>query len=192
MINYISIVNYHLSIRKMVSEQKTHIKKGLIIALVLILVDIVLQVTHQKFQPWVNYLNIAILLIGVVASVNIKATEPNEKAIFSNLFGYGFKVSVVTVCVMFVYTFLSIYVVFPNYLNEFYEHQMAEAQKLPNFNAAGIAMAENKAMALKVMRTSLLSMVIMFNLAVGITGALVGSVIALLIESFNQKKVSQK
>ena len=45
---------------------------------------------------------------------------------------------------------------------------------------------------MKVMRTSLLSMVVMFNLAIGITGALVGSIIALLVESFNQKKVSQQ
>ncbi len=168
----------------MVSEQKTHIKKGLIIALVLILVDIVLQVTHQKFQPWVNYLNIAILLIGVVVSVNIKEAETNNKVIFSNLFGYGFKVSVVTVCILFIYSILSVYLFFPGFIYDLYNQNILAAQKINGYNAA--TAVSNKAMAMKVMRISLLSAVVMFNLAIGITGALAGAIIRLLREQKNQ------
>ena len=164
----------------MVSEQKTHIKKGLIIALVLILVDIALQVTHQKFQWWVTYLNIAILLIGVVVSVNIKEAEANDKVIFSNLFGYGFKVSVVTVCVLFIYSILSVYLIFPGYIDDLYNQNIQAAQKIKGYDAA--TAASNKSMAMKVMRISLLSAVVMFNLAIGISGALVGSLIRLLRE----------
>ena len=174
------------------AEQKTHIRKGLIIALVLMMLDIALQLTHNKFQPWIASANIAIMLIGVIVSMNIQTPKTDGKIVFSNLFGYGFKISVVAVCLLFIYTFLSVYVFFPNYLNEFYEHQMAEVLKHPSFTAPVIAMGENKEMAMKVMRTSLLSMIVMFNLAVGIAGALIGSVIALLIESLNQKKVSQQ
>jgi hypothetical protein len=63
---------------------------------------------------------------------------------------------------------------------------MLQAQKLPGFNAASAE--ANKEMAMKVMRISLLSAVVMFNLAVGITGALIGSVVRLVIDSMNQKK----
>ena len=171
-------------------EQKTHIKKGMLIGLILILLDIALQLTHNKFQLWVANTNIAIMLLGVIIAMNIQTPKTDGKIVFSNLFGYGFRVSVVAVCALFIYNVLSVYVVFPGYLTELYEHNLAEAQKLPNFDATKVA--ENKDMAMKVMRTSLLSMVVMFNLAIGITGALVGSIIALLVESFNQKKVSQQ
>ena len=168
------------------AEQKTHINKGLIIALVQIVLDIVLQLTHNKFQPWVANTNIAIMLLGVVILMNIETPKTDGKIVFSNLFGYGFRVSVVAVCALFIYNVLSVYVVFPGYLTELYDHNLTEAQKLPNFDATKVA--ENKEMAMKVMRTSLLSMVVMFNLAIGITGALLGSVVALLRESFGEKK----
>ncbi len=170
----------------MESKEKTHIKKGLIIALALILLDIVLQLTHHKFDSWVTYANSAILLIGVIISINIKDTEIEDKTAFSNIFGYGFRVSVVTVCILFIYTLLSVYVVFPGYMDEVYKQNMLQAQKLPGFNAASAE--ANKEMAMKVMRISLLSAVVMFNLAVGITGALIGSVVRLVIDSMNQKK----
>ena len=169
------------------TEQKTHIKKGLIIGLILILFDITLQLTHNKFQPWVANINIAILLIGVIVLMNIQPPKTEGKIVFSNLFGYGFRVSVVAVCALFIYSVLSVYLVFPDYLTELYNHNLVEARKQPNFDAAKVA--ANKDMAMKVMRTSLLSMVVMFNLAIGITGALVGAVIALLSESFSKKKV---
>ena len=168
------------------AEQKTHIRKGLIIALVLMVLDIALQLTHHKFDSWVVYANSAILLIGVIASVNINDVETDDKKMFSNLFGYGFRVSVVTVCVLFIYTVLSVYVVFPGYMNEVYNHNILEAQKLQGFDAASAA--ANKTMALKVMRISLLSAVVMFNLAVGITGALAGAVIRLLRDGVGSGK----
>ena len=174
----------------MIPEQKTHIKKGLIIALVLIVIDIALQLTQNKFQPWVSYVNSAILFVGVIVGINIKETEGNDKIVFSNLFGYGFRIAVVTVCVLFLYTILSVYVVFPGYLSDLYQQSIIEAQKLPNFSASNAS--ANKEMAMKVMRISLLSAVVLFNLAVGIAGALVGSLIMLLRESNSNKNLQSK
>jgi len=172
------------------AEQKTHIKKGLVIASVLILLDIALQLTHNKFQPWISYVNSLILLVGVIVGININETEGNDKVVFSNLFGYGFRIAVVTVCILFLYTILSVYVVFPGYLSDLYEQSILQAKKLPEFNAASAA--TNKEMAMKVMRISLLSAVVLFNLAVGIAGALVGSLIMLLRESNSNKNLQSK
>ena len=173
----------------MVSEQKTHIKKGLIIALVLIVLDIALQLTHNKFQPWVAYLNSAILFVGVIVGINIESGG-RENVVFSNLFGYGFRISVVSVCILFLYTILSVYVVFPGYLSDLYQQSIIQAQKLPNFSASNAS--ANKEMAMKVMRISLLSMVVLFNLAVGIAGALVGTIISILRESYSNKNLQSK
>jgi len=172
------------------AEQKTHIKKGLIIALVLIVLDIALQLTHNKFQPWISYVNSAILFVGVIVGINVKERGGNDKIVFSNLFGYGFRISVVSVCILFLYTVLSVYVIFPGYISDLYEQSIIQAKKLPEFNAASAA--TNKEMAMKVMRISLLSVVVLFNLAVGIAGALVGSLIMLLRESISNKNLQSK
>jgi len=171
------------------ADQKTHIKKGMYIGLALILFDIALQLTHNKFQPWVANTNIAIMLLGIIIAMNIQTPKTDGKILFSNLFGYGFRVSVVAVCALFIYSVLSVYLIFPDYLTELYNHNLAEAKKLPDFDLAKVT--ANKEMAMKVMRTSLLSMVVLFNLTIGITGTLLGSMSAMLIESFNQKKVSE-
>ncbi len=165
----------------MIEQQKTHIRKGLVIALTLIALDIILQLTHQKLQPWVLYVNSGILLVGVVIALQLKTSEPEEKVQFSNLFGYGFKVSVVTVCILFLYTILSIYLLFPETITEFYNQSVAQAKKMEGYDAAKIT--ENKDMAMKVIRISTLSGVVMFNLAVGVAGALIGSIIKLVTDS---------
>lgn len=162
----------------MIEQQNTHIRKGLVIALIMVLLDIILQLTHQKQQPWVLYLNSGILLAGVVIAVQLRVGEAEEKIQFSNLFSYGFKASVVTVCILFLYNILSIYLLFPGAITDLYNQSVAQARKMEGFNAAKIA--ENKEMAIKVIRISTLSWVVMFNLAVGIAGALIGAIIKLL------------
>ena len=94
----------------MIEQQKTHIRKGLIIALILVVLDIILQLTHQKLQAWILYVNSGILLTGIVIAVQLRNGEPEEMVKFSNLFSYGFKVSVVTVCIYFcTLSYLSIF-----------------------------------------------------------------------------------
>ena len=165
----------------MAEQQKTHINKGLVIAALLILLDIIIQLSQQKMQPWVMYANSAALLVGVVVAVQLRTSEQEEKVQFSNLFGYGFKVSVVTACILFLYTILSLYLIFPGYVTDIYNQNIAQAQKTDGFDAAKIA--QNKDMAIKVIRISTLSSVVMYNLAVGIVGAAIGAIIKLVTET---------
>ena len=162
----------------MAEQQKAHINKGLVIAALLILLDIIIQLSHQKLQPWVLYANSAILLVGVTVAVQLRINEKEEKVQFSNLFGYGFKVSVVTACVLFLYTIISVYLIFPSYVTDIYNQSISLAQKTPGFNATKIA--ENKDMAIKVIRISTLSSVVIYNLAVGIVGAALGAIIKMV------------
>jgi len=163
----------------MESKQKTHIKKGLIIAAALIILDIVLQLIHQQPEQWVFYANSAILIVGVISSIYIEGEENVEKKDFSSLFGYGFQVAVVTVCILFIYTILSVYLVFPESVLTIYNERINQAKKLPKFDLAQVT--SQKEMALKVIRISLISSVVMLNLAVGIAGSLFGTLIRLLV-----------
>ena len=164
----------------MENKQKTHVKKGLIIAAALIILDIVLQLIHQQSEQWVFYVNSAILLAGVIVSIQIETTENTEKKDFSSLFGYGFQVSVVTVCILFIYTILSVYHIFPESVLSIYNERIKQAQKLPQFNLEQAT--SQKEMALKVIRISLISSVVMINLAVGIASSLIGTIIRLLLQ----------
>ena len=163
----------------MENRQKTHVKKGLIIAAVLIILDIVFQLIHQQPEQWVFFVNSAILVAGVIVSIQIEAAESAEKKEFSSLFGYGFQVAVVTACILFVYTILSVYLVFPDSVLSIYNERIKQAQKLPQFSLEQAN--SQKDMALKVIRISLISSVVMINLAVGIAGSLFGTIIRLII-----------
>ncbi|MFP5042004.1 DUF4199 family protein [Parasediminibacterium sp. JCM 36343] len=162
-------------------KQKTHIKKGVVIAAILVLLDIVLQLTHQKLQPWVMYANSGILATGVLTSIFISNNSNPEDVTFSFQFGYGFKVAVVVVCILFIYTLLSTYIVFPGYINDLYQQRMLEAkQQMTKLNVEE-AKAQ-QAMAIKVIGLMVMSGMVMLNLAVGIAAAFVGSVIGLLMK----------
>ena len=162
----------------MAEQQKAHINIGLALAALLVLIDIVLQLSHQKMQTWVLYADSIVLLIGVVVAVQLKKSNPEEAITFSNLFGYGFKVSVVTACILFLYTILSLYLFFPGYVTDIYSQSITQAQKTDGFDAAKVA--QNKDMAIKVIRISTLSSVVMYNLAVGIVGAAMGAIIKIV------------
>ena len=163
----------------MENKQKTHVKKGLIIAAILIILDIILQLIHQQNQQWVFYVNSALLVAGIIISINTKGLEYLEKKDFSTLFGYGFQVSVVTTCILFIYTILSVYLVFPDSILLIYTERIKQAQQLPQFNLEQAT--SQKEMALKVIRISLISSVVMINLAVGIAGSLIGTIIRLFV-----------
>ncbi len=163
----------------MESKQKTHVKKGLIIAAVLIIFDIVLQLIHQQPEQWVFYANSALLIGGVIVSIHIEGGENTDKKDFSSLFGYGFQVAVVSVCILFIYTIISVYLVFPESVLTIYDERIKQAQKLPKFDLAQAT--SQKEMALKVIRISLISSVVMLNLAIGIAGSLFGTLIRLFI-----------
>ena len=162
----------------MAEQQKAHINIGLVLAALLVVIDIVLQLSHQKMHPWALYVSSIILLIGVVIAVQLKKSSPEEAVTFSNLFGYGFKVSVVAACILFLYTILSLYLVFPGYVTDIYNQSIAQAQKTDGFDAEKVS--QNKDMAIKVIRISTLSSVVMYNLAVGIVGAVIGAIIKLV------------
>ncbi len=163
----------------MENKQKTHIKKGLIIAAALIVLDIVLQLIHQQPEQWVFYVNSLLLLAGVIISIQIEGTENPDKKDFSSLFGYGFQVAVVTVCILFIYTILSVYLVFPDSVLAIYNERIKQAQKTPQFDLAQAT--SQKEMALKVIKISLISSVVMINLAVGIASSLIGTIVRLLL-----------
>ncbi len=161
----------------MTVSQKPNVQFGLIIAAILIIEDIILQLAHLKSASWVLGLNSGILAVGVVASIILIDKKEGEILPFSQRFGFGFQVTGATVCILFIYTALSVYIVFPESINAIYESNIADAKlHVTGFDANKAD--KDKALAIKVLKITSMSMLVMANLAVGILASLVGSVLA--------------
>lgn len=91
----------------------SHVTKGLIIALVLFVIDIIAGFAHFKFATWYRWLPLLIFLAAIIwACINF-AAQKNHDVTFGNIFGHGFKTSVVVACITIIFTLLSIYLIFP-------------------------------------------------------------------------------
>ena len=87
--------------------------KGLIISLVLIVMDLIGGFTHVKYEAWYRWLPTIVLCIGIIWACIHYANQMNNLVTFGNVFGHGFKASLLLAFIMLVYSLLSIYVIFP-------------------------------------------------------------------------------
>jgi len=159
----------------METKEKSHINKGVALAIAWIIVDIILQLSHKKLENWVVFLQGGIIVIGVIVSLVIYKMKAEKTITFSNSFGYGFQVCAVAVCIMFIYSLLSIYVFSSDYPNEMYLQSIENALKQQKLSNSSLD--SQKEVALKVIRIGIISAMVMTSLGAGLVGALIGSII---------------
>jgi len=161
-------------------QNKSHIKKGLTVAAILIIFNIITQFTKTNFDEWTTFVFAAIIVIGVALSNFLYGKESNENLTFSTLFGYGFKTAAVIACIYFVYTILAVYVFFPGFVEEKLRRGIEEAKKQGAFDQKN--MKENpqalEGIGRKVIVYTHFAGSIMGTLFLGVIGSLVGAVTA--------------
>src|SRR4051794_31519952 len=96
----------------------THITKGLVLSLILIIYSLVGHLLNFDLEQWFGWLSMVIFLIGIIWSVNVYGNQMSNTVTFGNLFSHGFKVTAVVVCITFIYTLLSVYVIFPDTIDK--------------------------------------------------------------------------
>ncbi len=154
----------------------SHIIKGVLIALLLIVVSLAGQFAGLIFEQWYGWVSMAIS-IGLIAWATIfYGKEMNNNVTFGNLFAHGFKTCAVVTCITFVYTVLSVYVLFPTYIDQLIQKGIEEAtkkgQQIPETSGEAMAMAK-KITTLIVLAGSVLG-----SLIIGAIGAVIGAAIA--------------
>lgn len=92
----------------------SHIVKGLIIALILIVLSITIYLTGQMANQSLGNLAFLILLAGIIYSCILFARQSEGNVTFGNVFAHGFKTTAVVVVIQFIYTILAIKVLFPD------------------------------------------------------------------------------
>ncbi len=103
----------------------THVTKGLIISLILIVLDLVAGFGNFKTATWFRYIPTIVMLAALIWACVSYGAQNNNTVSFGNLFAHGFKTTAVISCIFVIYTVLSIAFIFP----ETKEMALEEARK---------------------------------------------------------------
>jgi|SRR5215469_12730954 len=112
----------------------SHIIKGLLVALILIVIGIVGYFTKLSDQSWFQWTSNVILFIAVIWGCIYYANQMNGQVTFGNVFVHGFKMSVVIALILIVYTALAITIIFPEMKDKALDvaRQRMEERNLPD------------------------------------------------------------
>ena len=157
----------------MQKEVTSHVIKGLIVALILMVFDVVSYIMGFKMESWAGFLWMGMLLIAVIWGTVNYGNQMNHNVTFGKLFMHGFKMSAVIACIWFVYTVLAVYLIFPEMLDEMWEKAMEEARKNPNYDQA--QMQQGMEIGRKIMKVTVLAGAVLGPLIIGCIAALIGA-----------------
>lgn len=118
-------------------EQKimTHITKGLLVSLILIILGLVGHFAGIDMQGWFRWLPLIILVIAIIWACAYYSTQMNGQVTFGNVFSHGFKMTAVITIILILWSVLSIIVIFPDTKEKALEtarQQMEDGGKLSN------------------------------------------------------------
>ena len=103
--------------------------KGLIIALIIIVVGIAGYYTDLAFESWFNWVANGIFFIAIIIACIHYANQKDGYVTFGNVFMHGFKATLVTTIIMLVYSLIAMNVLFPEMKEKIFEMQQAEMEK---------------------------------------------------------------
>jgi hypothetical protein len=110
----------------------SHIAKGLIIAMVLVLLDLVSEIWNFKMAPWFRLIPLLVIMGGLIWACVSYGAQNNYGITFGNLFAHGFKTTAVIGCIFVLYTLLSLLVLFPGTKEIALEQARIEMEKKGN------------------------------------------------------------
>lgn len=153
----------------------SHIIKGLALALVLIVLSIIGHLLNIDLESWFGWISIGIFMIAIIWSVNVYGVQMNNNVTFGNLFGHGFKVTAVAICITFLYTLLSIYILFPDSIERIMQKGIEKA--IQEGKMTSDQAQQNSVMMKKIITVSILAGSIFINALIGAIGSLIGAAI---------------
>jgi hypothetical protein len=102
----------------MKKKSSDYLAKGLILALVLIVVDLIGGFAHLRFESWFKWLSTIISTVAIIVFCIQYGKQQVDGVTFGKVFGYGFRISLVVSAIMVVYSLLSFYLIFPELVDQ--------------------------------------------------------------------------
>ena len=162
----------------MENKVTSHIVKGAILSAFGILISIIVTVFNLYEVSWINYVNYAITIGGLIYSCIMYANENNNNVTFGNIFAHGFKTTSVIIVITVIYVALSLKILFPEMPDKILE-------------IARKKMAENPKMTDEMIEQGL-GMTKKFLLPFAIGGAIIGTAFMGVIASLIGAGVAKK
>jgi len=103
--------------------------KGLLIALIVIILGIAGYFTGLGFSTWFNWVVNAIMFAAIIIACVHFANQKQGYVTFGNVFLHGFKITAVVAIIVLVYTLLAFTVLFPDMKEKIFEMQQAQMEK---------------------------------------------------------------
>ena len=153
----------------------SHVSKGLIISLILIVFSVVLHFSGQQLKnPSIGYLAYVILIGGVIWACITYGKERDHRVTFGNVFGHGFKVTAVVTCISIVFTVI-FFLIFPEIKEQSLDAARLEMEKNPQMNDESIE--QGLAMVSRMFFIFLIGAIIIGYLIVGAIASLIGAAV---------------
>ncbi len=102
----------------MEKKSSDYLGKGLMLALVLIVVDLIGGFAHLRFESWFKWISTIIAMVAIIVFCIQFGTRQVDGVTFGKVFGYGFRISLIVSAIMVVYNLLSMYVIFPELIDQ--------------------------------------------------------------------------
>ena len=159
-------------------EQKvtSTVIKGVVISLILIVIDIIAHFTNIILADWFKWIPTLLLCITIIIAVIIYGKQMENNVTFGNLFAHGFKVSATVACFLFIFSIISVYLLFPDFVNQLVDKAMDEARKQGKMTEDQIQ--QGLPLIRKITSITLLVGSVIGTLIVGAIAALIGAAVA--------------
>lgn len=95
----------------------SHVFKGLIISLILIIFGLIVYFTDQITNQALGYVQYVILMAGVIYSCISFSNQKNGLVSFGEVFSHGFKTATVVAAITCIYSIISLKFIFPEMID---------------------------------------------------------------------------
>jgi hypothetical protein len=112
----------------METKPTTPIVKGLIIALILIVLSFVGRLLHLETETWFTWVSNLLLIVCIIVSCVSYSNQLNHNVTFGNVFADGFKTTAVVTCITIVFTVL-IMLIMPQLKQQIFDMAREKAEK---------------------------------------------------------------
>ncbi len=102
----------------MKKKSSDYLGNGLMLSLILIVIDLIGGFAHLRFESWFKWISTFVAEIAIIVFCIQFGKRQIDGVTFGKVFGYGFKISLIVSALMVVYNLLSMYVIFPELIDQ--------------------------------------------------------------------------
>lgn len=153
----------------------SHITKGVLLSLIFIVFNLAGHLLNVDLESWFGWVGLAIFVVAIIWCVIIYGKQMNNNVTFGNLFAHGFKITAVVICITFLYTLLSVYVLFPDTIDRMMQKGVEKA--INDGRMTSDQAEQSMPMMRKIITISILAGSVFIDALIGAISSLIGAAI---------------